>query len=56
MDFLKLDKAKGGYEYALAVTDDFTTYVEAYATKYKSAKLAADTFLSNYILTYGFLR
>ena len=56
MDFLKLGKAKGGYEYALVVTDDFTTYVEAYATKYKSAKLVADMLLSNYILTYGFLQ
>ena len=48
MDFLKLDKARGGYEYVLVVTDHFTRYVQAYATKNKSAKSAADKLYNNY--------
>ena len=54
MDFLKLCEAKGGYEYVLVVTDHFTMYVEAYATKNKSAKSAADKLYNSYILTSGF--
>ena len=54
IDFLKLDKVKGGYEYVLVVTDHFTTrYVQAYATKNKSAKSAADKFYNNYIQLYN---
>ena len=56
MDFLKLDKAQGGYEYVLVVTDHFTRYVQAYATKNKSAKSAANKLYNNHILTYGFPR
>ena len=56
MDFLKLDKAKGGYEYVLVVTDNFTRYVKAYVTKNKSAKSAADKLYNNYILNSGFPR
>ena len=53
-DFLKLDKAKGGFEYVLVVTNHFTRYVQAFATKTKSAKTAAEKLYNNYILTYGF--
>ena len=52
--FLKLDKAKGGFEYVLVVTDHFTRYVQAFAIKTKSAKAAAEKLYNNYILTYGF--
>ena len=54
LDYLKLDKAKGGFEYVLVVTDHFTRYVQAFATKNKSAKAAAEKLYNNYILTYGF--
>ena len=56
MDFLKLCKSKGGYEYVLVVTDHFARYVQAYPTKNKSAKSAADKLYNNYILTCGFPR
>ena len=54
LDFLKLDKAKGGFEYVLVVTNHFSRYVQAFATKTKSAKAAAEKLYNNYILTYGF--
>ena len=42
LDFLKFDKAKGGFEYVLVVTDHFNRYVQIFATKTKSAKAAAE--------------
>ena len=55
LDFLKLDKAKAGFEYVLVVTDHFTRYVQAFAAKTKSAtKAASEKLGNNNILTYGF--
>ena len=54
LDFLNVDKAKAGFEYVLFVTNHFTQYVQAFATKTKSAKAAAEKLYNNYILTYGF--
>ena len=54
LDFLKVDKAKGGFEYVFVVTDHFTRYVQAFATKIKSAKAAAEKLYNNYVVTYGF--
>ena len=54
LDFLKLDKAKEGFEYVPVVTNHFTRYIQAFATKTKSAKAAAEKLYNNYILTYGF--
>ena len=54
IDFLHLDKCKGNYEYVLVVTDHFTRFSQAYATKNKSALAAADVIFKNYILTFGF--
>ena len=36
------------------MTEDFTQYVQAFATKTKSAKAAAEKLYNNYILTYRF--
>ena len=33
LDFLKLDKAKGGFEYVPVVTNHFTRYIQAFVTK-----------------------
>ena len=55
LDFLKLDKAKVGFEYVLVVTDHFTRYVQAFAAKTKFAtKAASEKLGNNNILTYGF--
>ena len=54
VDFLQLSKCKGGYEYVLVVCDHFTRFSQAYATKRKSARAAAEVLFNKFILTYGF--
>ena len=54
IDFLHLDRCSGGYEYALVVCDHFTRFSQAYATKKKSARAAADKLFNQFILQWGF--
>ena len=54
LDFMKVDKCKGGFEYILVIIDGFTRYAECFATKNKSSKTAAEKLYNNFILRYGF--
>ena len=54
IDFMHLDKAKGGFEYVMIVCDHFTRFTQAYATRSKSSAAAAEKLFHEYILQYGF--
>lgn len=53
INFLHLDKSKGGYEYVLIV-DNFTKYAQAYATHNKTARTAAEKMYNEFIPKSGF--
>ena len=53
IDFLKVDRAAGGYEYILVIIDQFTRYAQAYATTNKSAKTAAEKLFNYFVLKFG---
>ena len=53
VDYLKLDRCKGNFEYVLMVTDHFTRFTQAYATKSKSSKEAATKLFNEFVLQFG---
>ena len=46
----------GGYQYMLVIIDHFTRSAQAYITKSKSAKVAADCLFKNFVLRFAFPR
>lgn len=54
VDFLTLEKSKGGIEYVLIVTDHFSRYAQAYATKDQKASTVARVLWRNFFCRFGF--
>ena len=54
IDFMHLEKCSGGYEYILVIVDHFTHYCQAYATRNKSARTAAEILYNEFIARFGF--
>jgi transposase InsO family protein len=53
MDYLSLERSKGGYENILVITDHFTRYAIAIPTRNQTAKTTAEAFFNNLVVHYG---
>jgi transposase InsO family protein len=54
IDFLSLEKCKGGYENILVITDHFTRYAQAIPLKNQLATTTAKALYDNFIVHYSF--
>ena len=54
IDFLSLEKSKGGHENILVITDHFSRYAQAIPTRNQKATTTAKVLFENFFLHYGF--
>lgn len=54
IDFLSLERSKGGFENILVITDHFTRYAQAFPTRNQLVKTTAKILFENFIVHYGF--
>ena len=54
IDFVSLERSKGGFENILVITEHFTRYAQAFPTRNQEAKTTAKVLFDNFIAHYGF--
>ena len=54
IDYLSLERSKGGYENILVITDHFTRYAQAIPTRNQTAATTARVLFDNFFVHYGF--
>ena len=54
MDYLSLERSKGGFENVLVITDHFSRYALAFPTKNQTARIIARVLFDQFIVHYGF--
>lgn len=54
LDYLSLERSKGGFEHILVVTDHFTRYAQAYPTTNQTARTTARILFEKFFVHYGF--
>ena len=54
LDYLSLERSKGGIENVLVITDHFSRYAQAYPTTNQTAKTTAKVLFDQFIVQYGF--
>ena len=54
LDYLSLERSKGGFENVLVITDHFSRYAQAFPTKNQTAKTTARILFDQFIVHYGF--
>lgn len=54
LDYLSLERSKGGYESILVITDHFSRYAQAIPTRNQTAKTTARVLFDNFVVHYGF--
>ena len=54
IDYLSLERSKGGFENILVITDHYTRYAQAIPTRNQTAQTTAKALFENFFLHYGF--
>ncbi|MEW8548785.1 MAG: DDE-type integrase/transposase/recombinase, partial [Candidatus Thiodiazotropha sp.] len=54
VDYLSLERSKGGFENVLVITDHFSRYAQAFPTKNQTARTTARVLFDLFIVHYGF--